>query len=528
MKRATPTRSPRPSLAPYPQHPIHAFLLRAAQRFPDKIGLVDARESIRFAELEQRSARIASALQQRGFGKGERIGLFAANSVSFVASFFGIARAGCVVVPITASYKAGELAYQLGDSGARAVFLDPGLTPHLHQARPQCPALELAVLLGASERAGAGAGTIGLDQLLAEGKKPMPGVAIDPRRDLACLPYSSGTTGLPKGVMLSHSNLCSNVYQFHTCLPEYPVVAEDVSLNHLPYTHIYGLNVQMVGCVAAACRQVILSRFEPVELLGRLEAERATLLFTVPPVLLFLLGHDQLGRTDLSSLKYINTGAAPLAPSLGAEFAERTGVVVKQGYGMTETSPVTHVDYATAPRLETVGPPVADTDQKVVDPESGAELPLGEHGELCVRGPQVMQGYWNQPEDTRRVLRDGWFHSGDIASIDAEGYVRILDRAKEMIKVRGFAVAPAEVEAALLRHPQVADCAVVGVDDPEWVEFPRAFVVRSAGATPAAEELIAFVATQLASFKAPREIRFVDKIPRSPAGKILRRVLRQT
>jgi long-chain acyl-CoA synthetase len=272
---------------------------------------------------------------------------------------------------------------------------------------------------------------------------------------------------------------------------------------------------------------VILSRFDPDEVLGQIEAERPTLFFTVPPVVLFLLHHPQLSGFELSSLKYINTGAAPLAPSLGAEFAAETGVVVKQGYGLTETSPVTHVDYALAPRLETVGPPVADTEQKIVDPESGVELPLGASGELCVRGPQVMAAYWNRPQETEQVLRDGWLRTGDIAALDAAGYCRILDRAKEMIKVRGFAVAPAEVEAALLRHPQVADCAVVGVADPEWVEWPRAFVVSQPGSAPDPEELIAFVASQLATFKAPREVRFIDRIPRSAAGKILRRLLRE-
>jgi long-chain acyl-CoA synthetase len=272
---------------------------------------------------------------------------------------------------------------------------------------------------------------------------------------------------------------------------------------------------------------VILSRFDPDEVLGQIEAERPTLFFTVPPVVLFLLHHPQLTRFNLSSLKYINTGAAPLAPSLGAEFAAATGVVVKQGYGLTETSPVTHVDYFVAPRLETVGPPVADTEQKIVDPESGVELPLGASGELCVRGPQVMVGYWNRPQETEQVLRDGWLRTGDIAALDAAGYCRILDRAMEMIKVRGFAVAPAEVEAALLRHPQVADCAVVGVADPEWGEWPRAFVVPQPGTAPHPEELIAFVASQLATFKAPREVRFIDRIPRSAAGKILRRLLRE-
>jgi long-chain acyl-CoA synthetase len=356
---------------------------------------------------------------------------------------------------------------------------------------------------------------------------PPPTPAFDLERDVVALPYSSGTTGLPKGVMLSHRNLVCNHLQ---CTSAARMTERDVLLLFLPFYHIYG-SMLMGAAVASGATLVIMERFEPLTALTLTERYRVTLFYAVPPVLLALSQLPELKRFDLSSVRYVMSGAAPLPPEVARRVQEQIGLVVLQGYGLTEAAPLTHlnpVDHADLVRLDSVGWAVSDLEDRIVEIDDASRtLPPGEVGELIVRGPQTMLGYWNAPEETARALRDGWLHTGDIAHRDTDGYVYIVDRKKEMIKYKGFGIAPAELEALLHEHPAVADCAVVPKADAEAGEIPRAFVVRRPDATVTAEALMRFVAERVAGYKQVRMVTFIDAIPKNPSGKILRRLLKE-
>jgi acyl-CoA synthetase (AMP-forming)/AMP-acid ligase II len=359
---------------------------------------------------------------------------------------------------------------------------------------------------------------------LVAGAGAPPHVAIEPE-DLVALPYSSGTTGLPKGVMLTHRNLVANMLQ--TNAAGHFRRSEDVTIAFLPFFHIYGLTVIALLGLESGATLVVLPKFELEPYLDLVERYRATLLHLVPPVVVALAKHPSVARRDFSSVSKLFSGAAPLSADVTEQCTRRLGCVLQQGYGLTETSPVTHVtpEDAASHKLGSIGPPVANTECRIVDPDTGRDVAEGTAAELWVRGPQVMRGYFKRPEDTRAAIdADGWFRTGDIGRVDADGYFYIVDRLKELIKYKGMQVPPAELEAVLLSHPAVADAAVVPFADAEAGEIPRAFVVRKGAAT--AEELMAFVAGQVAPYKKVRRLEFVDAIPKSPSGKILRRLLK--
>lgn len=510
----------RPSLVPYPEIPLPEVLARSARRFGGRCAAVHGTRAATFAELESLCTRIASVLAVLGLEPGERVALMGQNSIDFIASFFGVLRAGGVVVPFSPAYAEREITGQLTDCEASFALVDRGLRGRFLEASGGRLAAERVMALGES----GGSPGPGLKDLLRSLPTGARLPSVSPY-DLAVIAYSSGTTGVPKGVMLSHGNLVANLIQFRHQDPV-PITHEDIFLNHLPFTHIYGMNVLMAEAVAVGATQVIMSRFDPEELLRLIASRRATLLFTVPPVLLALSRHPGIGSCDLSSLRYVNSGGAPLPPEVAREFRARTGVPVKQGYGLTETSPAINTDFYERAEVESIGPPVSDTEERVVDvSDPDRTLKPGEVGELAVRGPQVMMGYWRDPERTRQVLRDGWFYTGDLARIDERGYVTIVGRTKEMIKYKGFTVAPSELEGLLLEHPQVQDCAVAGVPDREAGEIPKAFVVLKEGGSADAETLLEFLRDKVAGYKRVRQVEFVAAIPRSPSGKILRRRL---
>ena len=348
-------------------------------------------------------------------------------------------------------------------------------------------------------------------------------VEIDPERDIAALPYSSGTTGLPKGVMLSHYNLTSNIKQM---IGTGLVSDESVLLAFLPFFHIYGMMVMLNATLAIGATCVVMPRFDPELTLRLIEKHKVTDFFVVPPALLALSHHPKLDDYDHSTLRFIISGAAPLPQEIADLAAKRFGCTMMQAYGMTETSPLTNRNPIDAPKPGSVGPPVPDTLEKIVDMESGEELAIGEVGELLISGPQVMMGYWKNPDATNETIRpDGWLRSGDIARIDEDGYVYILDRAKEMIKYKGYQVAPAELEGVVMEHPAVLDAAVIPKADFEAGEVPKAFVVLKDGQQAEASDIMSFVAERVAPYKKLRELEFVASIPKSASGKILRREL---
>jgi acyl-CoA synthetase (AMP-forming)/AMP-acid ligase II len=348
---------------------------------------------------------------------------------------------------------------------------------------------------------------------------------------LAGLPYSSGTTGLPKGVMLSHENLLANVYQFLVPGEEGTPHAGDRMVCFLPLYHIYGLNVVLNPTLLVGATLVLMPRFDLDSLIRLITEERITYLPQVPPVMNALCAAAEQGRfPEEHFVRASKSGAAPLAPELAKCFEDLTGIPVRQGYGMTEASPVTHLGFFERDlyRPESIGQAVAQTDCRIVR-EDGSDCTAGEAGELVMRGPQFMRSYWKAPEATAAVLRDGWYWSGDVAVCDERGFYKIVDRRKEMIKFKGFAIAPAEVEAVLLEHPAVRDCGVIGKADDTAGEVPVAFIVARDSQSCCqhlADQLCGYVGDRLAHYKQPKEVRFVTAIPRNPSGKILRKDLR--
>ena len=351
-----------------------------------------------------------------------------------------------------------------------------------------------------------------------------PEVELDPHSHLAVLPYSSGTTGLPKGVMLTHHNLVANLCQIQEC---FAIEEDDVLVGVLPFFHIYGQTVIMNQGLRAGATIVTMPRFDLDQFLDLIQEHAVSRAYVVPPIALALAKHPAVDSRDLSSLRTIMSGAAPLGAELAEQVAERIGCKVIQGYGLTETSPVTHVIRPDGEnRPGSIGTALPHTECRLVDPETGEDVPDGERGELWIRGPQVMAGYLNNPDATAETIDDdGWLHTGDIAVRDPDGFYAIVDRLKELIKFKGYQVPPAELEALLITHPEVADVAVIGVPDDEAGELPKAFVVP-AGDTVDAKALMAFVAERVAPQKRVRLVEVIDEIPKSPSGKILRRLLK--
>lgn len=507
----------------YPEIPFHNILRQTAERLPDKTALVIDEKELTFQELEDLSNAFAHGLMKLEVQKGDRVALFLSNSAAFEVAFFGGSKAGAILTSLNPSYKEEETHYQLEDAGAKVLIVDESLLPIALAAEKNLTSLEEIIVVGNETPP---PGCLRFDEwLAAQSSDPPPETPIHPAADLVALPYSSGTTGQPKGVMLTHQNLVCNYVQF---VENHNITERDAALNFLPLYHIYGTMI-MGGMILAGAKQVLMRRFDTERSLELVEKHQVSLFYAVPPALLAISHHPDVEKYNLSSLRYIMSGAAPLPPEIRRRIQERTGALTFMGYGLTETSPVTHMNPAKEEWIKesSIGPPVSDLEQKVVDLETGAqELAVGEIGELVLRGPQVMKGYWNAPEETERVLKDGWFHTGDIVRIDEDGYVYIVDRLKEMIKYKGFGVAPAELEALLHRHPQVADAAVIPKPDSEAGEIPKAFIVPKAGETPNTEDIMDFVRDHVAGYKQIREVEMIDQIPKSPSGKILRRVLR--
>ena len=514
----------RASLAPYNPEPVQRLLRQAAEQWPDETAVVDGDRRFTFAELDAYSGRFASALAAMGLGRGSIVGILAPNCAEFEIAFFGILKAGATVTTINSGYREREIAYQLQASGAQALIVHHTLASAADLALSGSEQVKDRILIADEADAAPSFWT-----LIEAQTGPPPEPALDPYDDLAALPFSSGTTGLQKGVMLTHANLHTNVQQYLGRPGEGSVLRRgDVVLVHLPLFHIYGMTVLQLNAIAAGATQVLMGRFDMREMLSLIAEHRVTALYTAPPVCLGLSQTPLLDEFDVSSLRFLLSGAAPLSGELQERLAERLGCTVIQGYGLTETSPVTNTDFTDERgRPGTIGPALPDTEERVVDLESGErDVPPGELGELLVRGPQVMKGYYRQPEATAEAITpDGWFHTGDIASMDEDGYVRIVDRKKELIKYKGFQVAPAELEGLLLEHPGVSDVAVIPKADEEAGEVPKAYVVRLANDAPSADELMAFVAERVATFKHVREVEFIDAIPKNASGKLLRRVL---
>jgi long-chain acyl-CoA synthetase len=507
---------------------VHDVVLESCQRNGNKTALIDTSSNRRltFAEYGSLVESLARGLVSAGLAPGEVVAIFLPNSWEFAIAYHAATLAGAIPTLLNPSYREREVRYQLENSGAVFLVTDAPLLENVNLAG--IPSLR-RVFVTRHQRADCEE----FANLLRPTTTKLPVPRNAPQETIAALPYSSGTTGLPKGVMLSHYNLVANVYQ--VIGPNAAALSPDeIMLCFLPLYHIYGLTVALTLSLTLGSTLVLMPRFDVQKLCALLVQEHITMMPVVPPAINAMCQAVEAGIFPKEhNVRWIKSGAAPLAPELARRLTELTGILVNQGYGMTEASPVTHVGYNAPPEMNrpaSIGQPLALTECRVVDAE-GNEVARGEPGELVMRGPQIMMGYWKEPQATTAVLRDGWYFSGDIVRADADGFYYVLDRSKEMIKYKGFPVAPAEVEALLLEHPAVRDCGVVAKPDHDAGEIPCAFVVLREGFAAGDaldKELRRFVADRLAHHKQPREVRFVDTIPRTPSGKVLRRELRKT
>lgn len=510
---------------------VHDVVLESCRRHGAKVAIVDSScippRRITYAAYGEMVEMAARGLVAAGIRPGEMIGIYLPNCWEFAVIYHAATLAGAIPTTLNPTYRERELRYQLEVSDAVALVTDGSLLSGIKLAG-------LSMLRKVYTIRAPGPSVSQMFDTLFE---PHLSVRLpEPQRDsqltLATLPFSSGTTGLPKGVMLSHYNLVANVYQTLTT-GEFGAIAEDeVMLCFLPMYHIYGLTVGLNLALMHGCTLVLMSRFDCQGSLDMMVQEGVTLTLCVPPALLAYCQAAQQGNFPREhKLRWVKSGAAPLAPELARRFTELTGIPIRQGYGMTEASPVTHLGFLSAELYQpaSIGAPVAQTECRVLD-ESEREVGVGELGELVMRGPQFMSGYWKAPDATAAALRHGWYWSGDIVRVDERGLYYVVDRRKEMMKYKGFSIAPAEVESVLLEHEAVRDCGVVSRVDAAGEEIPCAFVVLREGEIANQQmeaQLQEFVATRLTAYKMPREFYFVQSLPRTASGKILRRELRK-
>ena len=495
-----------------PDVPLTPHVLARAGELGDKPALVDgpSGRTLTYAQLEEQIRRFAGGLKELGFGKGDVLALYSPNLPEYAVVWHGTALAGGITTTVNPVYNTEELKHQLEDSGARFLVT---IEPAAERAREAAEGTKVEQVF-----------IIGED--LPRGEPLGEQVEVSPADDLAALPYSSGTTGLPKGVMLTHRNLVANLEQTQAL---FKITDEDALIAVLPFFHIYGMQVIMNLGLIGGAKIVTMPRFDLEQFLTLIQDHKVTRSYIVPPIALGLAKHPLVDKFDLASLKLAFSGAAPLGADLEEALAKRLGCRVSQGYGMTESSPVTHaipLDEGSE-RPGSIGPALPNTDCRIVDVDDGRDLGTGERGELWIKGPQVMAGYWDNEEATKETVdSDGWLHTGDIAIVDEDGYFSIVDRLKELIKFKGFQVAPAELEALLVSHEDIADAAVIPLPDEEAGEIPKAFVVRAEGKDITPEDIMGFVASRVSTYKQVRQCEIVDEIPKSPSGKILRRVLK--
>jgi long-chain acyl-CoA synthetase len=523
----------------YPGRPLADLLNVTAIERPDRPATQFLGAQLTFLDLKTRADALAASLARLGIVKGDRVGIMLPNCPQYIFAAFAVLRLGAIVVNINPSYTAREVLTVASDSGVRIVITLDALAPLVQAVRAQT-AIEHVIVTSLAEYSANGAGAPRVDdtQTLADLLAPvtpaeLPGVRIDPQ-DVAVLQYTGGTTGTPKGAMLTHANIWANVVQTESWTnPAYMYSGNERYLVVIPYFHIYAFAVCMMVGLRIGALQIIHPKYEPEAVLASIRDFRPTYFPAVPTVFVSLLNHPRVGEYGLEHVRLYNSGGAPCPVEVMEEFERRIGRPLNEGYGLSETSPVTHSTPQLARRkMGTVGLPFPDTDTKIVDVETGAvELPFGATGELCISGPQVMKGYWNKPEESAACLRKDahgkiWFHTGDVARIDEDGYTSIVQRKKDMIIVDGYNVYPSDVESVLYAHPAVRLAAVIGIPDAYHGEIVKACIALKPGTTATSEEIVAYCREGLTEYKVPKVVEIRETLPMSAVGKILYRVLR--
>ena len=517
----------------YPRAPLYHFLQESAARFPERAAVIyqdpaagGKPESLTYRQLDEDSSKFATGLRSLGVVKGDRVAYYIQNSPELITGFYGILKAGAAPVPCNVMYRPEELAYHLNDSGAKVLVCESGLYPAASQALPETPVND--VIIVGPEVEGA---VHYWSQLLATSVTQTKFPQLDVEQDLALLPYTGGTTGIPKGAMLTHANMVANAVQFRDWFGYEP--GGEVFVATLPLFHIGGIAGVMSVPISCGGTIVLFRRFNAERVLEAIERYKATRFLGVPTMYIALLNHEQAKEYDLSSLRSSRTSAAPLPKAVKEAFDSLVGhEVLVEGYGLTETSPLTHANPVSGAIGGSIGVPLPDTDARVFDADDGLiEMPQGEVGELALRGPQVMKGYWNRPLETSEAIRDGWFYTGDLAYMDERGYFFIVDRKKDVINAAGFKVWPREVEEVLYQHPSVRLAAVLGVPDDYRGETVKAVIAlrethEFSTEDMARQDILAHCQRHLANYKIPRIVDFRDELPVSAAGKVLRRVMR--
>ncbi|MFX0047253.1 MAG: class I adenylate-forming enzyme family protein [Candidatus Hermodarchaeota archaeon] len=528
----------------YPEIPIHKVLESTAERFPDKPAFLYPKK-ITFKTFKEQVDVFATALKDLGVKKGDRVALYAPNSIQWEISFYGLEKAGAILVPMNPLFKEAEVKYEINDSGAETIVVFEPLYSIVAKIKDKTK-LKTIIIIETEEnmeKMKIPEGIIRWSELLTHTKSNPPEYESNPKEDLAALVYTSGTTGLPKGTMLTHYNMVSNVAQ---ASPMFELSEFDVAMTVLPLYHIYGLNVCMNQAIWLGASQVVTPRFDVKQFCELVEKYRVTYSLCVPPIFLAVVRHlEESGVEgyDWEDLKVVNNGGAPIPIELLDRFYELAkekcnakNVTIQHGWGLTEASPVVAVNPMSRPKMESQGTLIPDTFHKIIDLETGEELPKrGDVGELVIKGPQVMKGYWNRPEATEEAFwidpktGEKWLRTGDMAYIDEEEYEHLLDRIKEMIKYKGWSIAPAELEDMLFNNPHVFDAAVIGKPSKELDvgEIPKAFIIlkKESKGKISEQEIIDWIAERISAYKKIREVEFVDDIPKSGSGKILRREL---
>ncbi len=536
-----------PQSIQYPEIPLYELLTRTANLYPKNVAIVFYGKRITYHELDVLTSKFAVALSAVGVKKGDRVALFLPNVPQYVISYYGALKAGTVVTVVNPLMKEREVSRQVNDAEAGTIVVldvfypivkavwSKTLLKRVIVARMKdfMPAAKtfFGEVLGRvpSRKVERAPGVYFFSELMEKHTANPPQVKVFPKVDVAVLQYTGGTTGIPKGAMLTHYNLVSNAIMCAEWLTAR--TSSEVFLTVLPLSHIYGMTTSMNAAVHLAGAMVMIPRFRPKEALKAIEQYGVTIFCGVPTMYSVLMAHPDAPKHDLSSVKFCISGAAPLPPDVQKRFMKATGGVLVEGYGLTECSPVTHCNpldkSMKTVKIGSIGMPWPDTEAKIVSLKTGKEVKTGKVEELMVRGPQVMKGYWNMPEETDVMLRDGWLYTGDVGRMDDDGYFFITDRKKDLIKYKGYSVYPLELEDVLMEHPAVKDAAVVGKPNETTGEIPKAFVVLKEGTTASEKELMDFVKERVAPYKHIREIEFRKELPKTPLGKVLRRELKE-